>query len=781
MERSNLKEVGHALFSAVMILGALQLIGCGGGGDSGATGTTGPAVLQSVVVSPSTATVTVGSTQTFTATGLDQYGAVFSTTFTWTVTGEGTINASGVFTATTAGGPFMATATSTDNNTISGTADVTVVDSVPVPSGNLALGQPAVASSQQTTQYVPGNAVDGDGATRWSSLYSDPQWIYVDLGAVYPINEVLLSWEAAYGKAYQIQVSTDATTWTTVFTESNGNGGTDDITFSSVDARYVRVYGTQRGTAYGYSLWEFEVYGSLVGAQTPLFVDRFSDGNSSGWAVVDNATAKAPSHWTVINNAYVENSGASYSDGVGIFGQTTDGYEIGTYSWLTSSGAASPFGAMDLNLRLRSDGIGVIGVMFGYQDDNNYYRFSLSKREGYRKLEKKVAGVFSELATSPQSYTTGAWMTLRIVHQNGVIIVFLDGQQVAASNDKTFSGGRIGLWTGRNTAATFDDIVVFNPPTQPVIGIASPGEYAVYPGGTVDVSAVVNDMSAVGGVDFVADEGTLNETTLPGTLVTPSDPMKSPYYSATFPYSTSGNHDITAYALDGSLNRLGNVDASDVVDMVGVHGINLAGFGDSITDGVYDNLSTDDISADFRNTSGGYEPVLNDGISAAFPAKPVTVIDEGKPGDQSWQGVDKIGTVLAHNPQAEAVLVMFGTNDANTTLPTNPVDFKANLKTICDAAIAAGKKVFIAKPPPLQGSSAGNNTNLQSYNSEIDVLIADYGSSNPGKVFAGPNFYNDAVPIQIGTDGIHPTGQGYHEMGVQWSSVIIVKINGGVL
>ena len=225
-------------------------------------GVTDLPALTSVAVSPATATVTVGNYRTFTATGLDQYGAVFPTTVNWTVSGGGTIDvSSGVFTATTVGGPFTVTATSIDDGTISGTADVTVVDSIPVPPGNLALGQPVVASSQEVVQFPPQNAVDGDGSTRWSSKFSDPQWIYVDLGAVYPINQVVLSWEAAYGKAYQIQVSTDATIWTTVFTETNGNGGTDDITFALVDARYVRVYGTQRGTPYGYSLWEFKVYG----------------------------------------------------------------------------------------------------------------------------------------------------------------------------------------------------------------------------------------------------------------------------------------------------------------------------------------------------------------------------------------------------------------------------------------------------------------------------------------------------------------------------------------
>ena len=70
----------------------------------------------------------------------------------------------------------------------------------------------------------------------------------------------------------------------------------------------------------------------------------------------------------------------------------------------------------------------VVGVLFGYQDDNNYYRLGLSKREGYRRLEKKVNGVFTPLAESTQSFTVGQWMGVRIVWENGVIVVFIDGE-----------------------------------------------------------------------------------------------------------------------------------------------------------------------------------------------------------------------------------------------------------------------------------------------------------------------------------------------------------------
>jgi glucose/arabinose dehydrogenase len=131
------------------------------------------------------------------------------------------------------------------------------------PSSNLALNKPATASSSESATYPASAAVDGSATTRWSSLFSDPQWIQVDLGQTYNINRVLLVWEAAYGSAYQIQTSLTGTgTWTTIRSVTGGNGGTDDNTGLSGQARYVRINGTTRATAWGYSLFTFEVYGS---------------------------------------------------------------------------------------------------------------------------------------------------------------------------------------------------------------------------------------------------------------------------------------------------------------------------------------------------------------------------------------------------------------------------------------------------------------------------------------------------------------------------------------
>lgn len=129
-------------------------------------------------------------------------------------------------------------------------------------SRNVALNKSVtVSSNEASTTYIAANAVDGNTQTRWSTQHSDPQWISIDLGQQYTINRAVLKWEDAYGKTYKIQTSNDGTNWTDVYSTASGDGAIDDISFSPISARYIRMYGTQRGTIYGYSLWEFEIYG----------------------------------------------------------------------------------------------------------------------------------------------------------------------------------------------------------------------------------------------------------------------------------------------------------------------------------------------------------------------------------------------------------------------------------------------------------------------------------------------------------------------------------------
>ncbi|MEU2077398.1 discoidin domain-containing protein [Streptomyces sp. NPDC013489] len=134
----------------------------------------------------------------------------------------------------------------------------------------LSQGKSATASSTEGGAFSASAAVDGDlTGTRWASAWQDAQWIQVDLGSSATLSHAVLTWEAAYGKSYDIQASENGTDWRTVTTVSAGDGGTDNVTLSGT-GRYIRMNGLTRATGYGFSLWEFQVFGTTGGTGPTL-------------------------------------------------------------------------------------------------------------------------------------------------------------------------------------------------------------------------------------------------------------------------------------------------------------------------------------------------------------------------------------------------------------------------------------------------------------------------------------------------------------------------------
>ena len=170
---------------------------------------------------------------------------------------------------------------------------------------NVALNQTASASSLESGSYPAASAFDGDPTTRWSSAFSDPQWIQVDLGSVQNIGRVRLDWENAFAQSYSIQLSTDSSTWTTVYTTTNGPGSINDLAALG-NGRYVRMYSTQRGTSYGDSLWEFEVYPALA----PVLAIALSGTNAvlfwpmsvTSWLLQTAPALGLPGGWNPLTN-----------------------------------------------------------------------------------------------------------------------------------------------------------------------------------------------------------------------------------------------------------------------------------------------------------------------------------------------------------------------------------------------------------------------------------------------------------------------------------------------
>jgi hypothetical protein len=134
------------------------------------------------------------------------------------------------------------------------------VPTVCVSPANVAIGQPATATSDESGLFPAAFAVDNDPNTRWSSDNADAQSIYVDLGGVNSICQVMLHWwNDTYPSSYAVDLSNDASTWVTDTTIAL-NTAPNNVLNLSGSGRYVRVRGiTRHNTTTGISLVEFGV------------------------------------------------------------------------------------------------------------------------------------------------------------------------------------------------------------------------------------------------------------------------------------------------------------------------------------------------------------------------------------------------------------------------------------------------------------------------------------------------------------------------------------------
>ena len=724
-----------------------------------------PPVLSSIEVSPASASVTLGDTRLFTAAGLDQFNNPMATTVNWTVTpgtGNGTINGSGLFSATGAGSVTV-TARDTTNSAIYGQASVTVVDTPTSPPGDLALGKDAFASSTESSLLAPGYAVDGVPSTRWASNRSDNEWIYIDLGAITPINRVVLNWEVAYGQSYLIRVSNDALNWTTVYTETNGNGGIDDLSFATVSARYVLMQGIKRGTRYGYSLWSFEVHGGTGCVVLPVVYD-FTDGDVSSWYNVNNTPTS--STWKVINREYHQSR-----DVFSRYYGHDESYKLGTYSYLSSLGCLSNYQLSVDITPLKDDppqdafGGKDAGVMFRYKDDNNYYRLSFNTRDSYARLEKKAGGNFTTLATNARGYIEEQTFNVRIRLDGDLIQVLLDGDPIFAVSDSTHSSGTIALYS--QDAMKFDNVRVEARNSSPTLVLSTPLAHSVGVTSTVSASAVVTNMPTGGSVEFEIGGAACD----PATQVSPG------LFSANCGQPGKDDYYLSGMGMRGILrNKSGGIVASDENTRIGVKGNSYVTVGDSITEGIYDLYAADNQSLDGRIIGKqGYQARLNNRLTTGSSTN--IIFNEAVGGDSTPHTLERINSILERHPGSNRGLMMLGTNDSGGSTPLTPPQYKANMQSLANRMIAKGITVWIPQLPPAlpYAENATRNGDIIGYNAAINNL---------SNIQTGPDFftffYNDndtpyhgnAVNERLSLyyDNIHPNALGIRIMSDLWAS-----------
>jgi lysophospholipase L1-like esterase len=213
--------------------------------------------------------------------------------------------------------------------------------------------------------------------------------------------------------------------------------------------------------------------------------------------------------------------------------------------------------------------------------------------------------------------------------------------------------------------------------------------------------------------------------------------------------------------------------------------IKYVAIGNSITAGVGDEYAADDTSSDGRNTGGGFEPILNDLLTVAKNA-PHSVVNAGDPGTTSANGLSAINTILATHHDAYGFLVMYGTNDARPWAHIKPGPgpntFQDNMQQIINAITAAGKKVWIARPPIALADGVNYPPYPDPDNGQRSLHIKEYiqiiANGLTGMTSPGPDFYTyfNSVDPHTGrkrykdqyTDPLHPNGKGYQSMAWKW-------------
>jgi hypothetical protein len=126
---------------------------------------------------------------------------------------------------------------------------------------NRALAGTATASSSYSGT-TPAHAIDANVGTRWSSEFADNQWLQIDLGAPYRVARARLFWETAHARLWRLEYWNGAS-WVAVYVNDNCAGDVEEIFLAPIwpPAQLWRMYGVTRATEWGFSLYEFELYG----------------------------------------------------------------------------------------------------------------------------------------------------------------------------------------------------------------------------------------------------------------------------------------------------------------------------------------------------------------------------------------------------------------------------------------------------------------------------------------------------------------------------------------
>jgi len=99
------------------------------------------------------------------------------------------------------------------------------------------------------------------------------------------------------------------------------------------------------------------------------------------------------------------------------------------------------------------------GLVFRYQDEDNYYITRANALEGNIRLYHVVKGARRQFAGGNGPVASGVWHELVVEARGEHFTVYWDGQEIINAQDKTFlNPGKAGMWTKADSVTYFDNL-----------------------------------------------------------------------------------------------------------------------------------------------------------------------------------------------------------------------------------------------------------------------------------------------------------------------------------
>jgi lysophospholipase L1-like esterase len=513
------------------------------------------------------------------------------------------------------------------------------------------------------------------------------------------------------------------------------------------------------------------------------------DGGEMPASFTDDFSTDTTAEYTVVDTVTSGGFGEFLYDGSGQRLRVNTGNDVG----LAFSHGLPPLEAGVFSIdffplvKHPSGGIFTIRLWAGA---DSYYELNNTDGYGAKGVSKYVGGLKVDGAEFSSEYSQGSSYGITILFSPAATTVEAFGQVLVMDTDSaalTVSSFEVRL---HQQDAYFDNIIFIN---DPFISILHP--QSLVSGVELVVHAGAANMQPGWGVQFTLEDIITQEVQTSNDFIEP--------FEHTFMNLQKREYTLTASIIDEGLSPIMGEYTSDIRDPVGIGDYYVA-FGDSITFGVGDDITSDDISQDFRNSGGGFPPILNDLLTTA-KGYPHTVVNAGVGGEDSSEGLARVQSVIDSHPEANYFLILFGTNDSHGTLPVpsglnencspkpcvellSPGDdgyegsFLDNMQQIIDAVIGSGKMPFLAKVPIALGpcstctpfsdpEATPRNALIRDYNTVIDALAEANGL---GIAPIDPDFYAYFSANQDEfTDNLHPDGVGYQSMADLWFNALL--------